>query len=45
MDNGSGSSELWHQGPPVMPNYVFDTNMCIYLMKNHREELARRVAQ
>lgn len=28
-----------------MPRYMFDTNMCIYLMKNQPEEVARRFAQ
>lgn len=28
-----------------MPRYMLDTNMCIYLMKNHPEEVARRFAQ
>jgi len=28
-----------------MPRYLLDTNMCIYLMKNHPEEVARRFAQ
>lgn len=27
-----------------MPRYMFDTNMCIYLMKNQPEEVARRFA-
>ena len=27
-----------------MPRYLFDTNMCIYLMKNQPEEVARRFA-
>lgn len=28
-----------------MPRYLLDTNMCIYLMKNQPEEVARRFAQ
>lgn len=28
-----------------MPRYMLDTNMCIYLMKNQPEEVARRFAQ
>ena len=28
-----------------MPRYLLDTNMCIYLMKNQPEEIARRFAQ
>lgn len=28
-----------------MPRYMLDTNMCIYLMKNQPEEIARRFAQ
>ncbi|MDR5773748.1 MULTISPECIES: type II toxin-antitoxin system VapC family toxin [unclassified Caballeronia] len=28
-----------------MPKYLFDTNMCIYLMKNQPEQVARRFAQ
>ncbi len=28
-----------------MPCYMLDTNMCIYLMKNQPEEVARRFAQ
>ncbi|MCK0513112.1 type II toxin-antitoxin system VapC family toxin [Aromatoleum buckelii] len=28
-----------------MARYMLDTNMCIYLMKNHPEEVARRFAQ
>jgi tRNA(fMet)-specific endonuclease VapC len=28
-----------------MASYMLDTNMCIYLMKNHPEEVARRFAQ
>lgn len=28
-----------------MPRYMFDTNMCIYLMKNQPEEVARRFAE
>lgn len=28
-----------------MPLYMLDTNMCIYLMKNQPEEVARRFAQ
>ena len=28
-----------------MPRYMLDTNMCIYLMKNHPAEVARRFAQ
>ena len=28
-----------------MPRYILDTNMCIYLMKNQPEEVARRFAQ
>lgn len=27
-----------------MPRYMLDTNMCIYLMKNHPEQVARRFA-
>jgi len=27
-----------------MPRYLLDTNMCIYLMKNQPEEIARRFA-
>ncbi|MDR2839240.1 MAG: type II toxin-antitoxin system VapC family toxin [Azonexus sp.] len=28
-----------------MPRYMLDTNMCIYLLKNQPEEVARRFAQ
>lgn len=28
-----------------MPRYMLDTNMCIYLMKNQPEEVARRFSQ
>jgi tRNA(fMet)-specific endonuclease VapC len=28
-----------------MPRYMLDTNMCIYLMKNQPEQVARRFAQ
>ncbi|MCF2134539.1 MULTISPECIES: type II toxin-antitoxin system VapC family toxin [Burkholderiaceae] len=28
-----------------MPRFMFDTNMCIYLMKNQPEEVAKRFAQ
>ena len=28
-----------------MPRYMLDTNMCIYLMKNQPQEVARRFAQ
>lgn len=28
-----------------MPRFMLDTNMCIYLMKNQPEEVARRFAQ
>ena len=28
-----------------MPRYMLDTNMCIYLMKNQPEEVARRFAR
>jgi tRNA(fMet)-specific endonuclease VapC len=28
-----------------MPRYLLDTNMCIYLMKNQPEQVARRFAQ
>ena len=28
-----------------MPRYMLDTNMCIYLMKNQPEVIARRFAQ
>ena len=28
-----------------MPRYMLDTNMCIYLMKNQPDEVARRFAQ
>lgn len=28
-----------------MPRYMLDTNMCIYLMKNHPPEVAKRFAQ
>jgi tRNA(fMet)-specific endonuclease VapC len=28
-----------------MPRYMLDTNMCIYLIKNQPEEVARRFAQ
>ena len=28
-----------------MPQYMLDTNMCIYLMKNQPEEVARRFSQ
>ena len=28
-----------------MPSYMLDTNMCIYLMKNQPESVARRFAQ
>lgn len=28
-----------------MPRYMLDTNMCIYLMRNQPEEVARRFAQ
>lgn len=28
-----------------MPRYLLDTNMCIYLIKNQPEEVARRFAQ
>jgi tRNA(fMet)-specific endonuclease VapC len=28
-----------------MPRYMFDTNMCIYLMRNQPEAVARRFAQ
>ncbi len=28
-----------------MPRYMLDTNICIYLMKNQPEEVARRFAQ
>lgn len=28
-----------------MPRYMLDTNMCIYLMKNQPEEVAKRFAQ
>lgn len=28
-----------------MPHFMLDTNMCIYLMKNQPEEVARRFAQ
>ena len=28
-----------------MPRFLLDTNMCIYLMKNQPEEVARRFAQ
>ena len=28
-----------------MPRYLLDTNMCIYLMKNQPEEIARRFEQ
>ncbi|NMF96961.1 type II toxin-antitoxin system VapC family toxin [Aromatoleum toluolicum] len=28
-----------------MARYMLDTNMCIYLMKNHPEEVARRFAE
>lgn len=28
-----------------MPRYLLDTNMCIYLMKNQPEEVARRFAE
>ena len=28
-----------------MPRYMLDTNMCVYLMKNQPEEVARRFAQ
>lgn len=28
-----------------MPRYILDTNMCIYLMKNQPEEVARRFAE
>jgi tRNA(fMet)-specific endonuclease VapC len=28
-----------------MPRYMLDTNMCIYLMKNQPEDVARRFAQ
>jgi tRNA(fMet)-specific endonuclease VapC len=28
-----------------MPRYMQDTNMCIYLMKNQSEQVARRFAQ
>ncbi|GHU37282.1 ribonuclease VapC [Betaproteobacteria bacterium] len=28
-----------------MPRYMLDTNMCIYLMKNQPEEVARRFAE
>lgn len=28
-----------------MPRYLLDTNVCIYLMKNQPEEVARRFAQ
>ena len=27
-----------------MPRYMLDTNMCIYLMKNQPEQVARRFA-
>jgi tRNA(fMet)-specific endonuclease VapC len=29
----------------VMPRFMLDTNMCIYLMKNQPEEVAKRFAQ
>jgi tRNA(fMet)-specific endonuclease VapC len=28
-----------------MPRYMLDTNMCIYLMKNQPEQVARRFAE
>jgi antitoxin VapB len=45
MAQGRENEEQRDSGGLLMPRYMFDTNMCVYPMRNQPEAIARRLAQ